>query len=77
MSVSDQQRQQLRRISTQLSEILDSSQTLGGSDGELAEIEAALSTLNSKMTALRDRKLLEFYNPDFATTCITILECLE
>lgn len=75
MAASDQQRQQLRHISAQLSEILDSSQTLGGSDDQLAEIEAALSALSTKMATLRDRKLLEFYNPDFAGDFRNILPC--
>jgi acyl-coenzyme A thioesterase PaaI-like protein len=75
MPASDQQRQQLRNICEQLSEALESSQTLGGNKEELAEIELALSSLNTKMAALRDRKMLEFYNPEFNGDFRNILPC--
>ncbi|MEX1666198.1 PaaI family thioesterase [Zhongshania arctica] len=75
MPASDQQRQQLLHICGQLREALESSQTLGGSSSELAEVEATLTSLNRQMAALRDRKMLEFYNPDYKGDFRNILPC--
>lgn len=75
MLASDQQRRQLRNICEQLREALESSQTLGGNGKELAEIETTLSNLNQQMAALSNRKMIEYYNPDYQEDFRNILPC--
>ena len=75
MLASDQQRQQLRDICEQLSEALESSQTLGGSDEELTQIQSTLLQLNQQMAALRNRKMIEFYSPDYQGDFRKLLPC--
>ena len=57
MSVSESQRQQLQGIIEQLGISLEASQSLGGNDSELADIESTLRLLNQKMMKLSDRKM--------------------
>tara|TARA_R110000822_G_scaffold4113_1_gene17552 strand:+ start:200 stop:793 length:594 start_codon:yes stop_codon:yes gene_type:complete len=75
MQASNQQRQQLRDICEQLSEALESSQTLGGSDEELTQIQSTLLQLNQQMAALRNRKMIEFYSPDYQGDFRKLLPC--
>ena len=73
MSVSEPERQQLLRIIEQLSVSLEASQSLGGSDSELADIELTLRQLNEKMAKLSNRKMLPFYEPDYGNDFRKIL----
>ncbi len=75
MSVSESQRQQLQGIIEQLSISLEASQSLGGSDSELADIESTLQLLNQKMTNLSNRKMLKFYEPEYGNDFRKILPC--
>ncbi|WP_269619392.1 PaaI family thioesterase [Zhongshania sp. BJYM1] len=75
MLANDQQRQRLRNICLQLSTALESSQTLGGSTEELAEIEATLLRLNQQMSTLIGRKMVEYYTPDYQGDFRNILPC--
>lgn len=75
MPASESQRQQLKGIIEQLSISIEASQTLGGTSSELAEIESTLQQLNQKMMKLSNRKILEFYDPDYGNDLRKILPC--
>ena len=75
MPVSESQRQQLQGIIEQLSICLEASQTLGGSDTELADVKSSLTLLNQKMARLTNRKMLPFYEPDYGSDFRKLLPC--
>jgi acyl-coenzyme A thioesterase PaaI-like protein len=73
MSVSESQRQQLQRIIEQLSVSLEASQSLGGSDCELSDIESTLRQLHDKLAKLCNREMLPFYEPNYGNDFRKIL----
>jgi acyl-coenzyme A thioesterase PaaI-like protein len=56
MPSNNAQRQQLQRITRQLSSILETSQTLGGSNTELDQLESSLNQLIEQVKPLGNRK---------------------
>jgi acyl-coenzyme A thioesterase PaaI-like protein len=75
MPSNDDQRQQLLRITRQLSSILETSQTLGGSNTELDQLESSLNQLIEQVKPLGNRKMLEFFNADYGDDLRKILPC--
>ena len=73
MSVSESQRQQLQVVIEQLSISLEASQSLNGSEAELADIASSLQQLNQKMAKLCDGQKLDFYNADYGNDFRKIL----